>query len=119
MTSQRGPRKGNELARSEWQNFCHIQGAALPIRKNLIWRRRTTMAHSIRGLFPSLRARRKVAAVTTSTLLVFGAANAQETTAGEGGESMQLQEIVVTGSRIRRSDTATAAPITVVDQQAL
>ncbi|HEY0684856.1 MAG TPA: TonB-dependent receptor [Steroidobacter sp.] len=78
------------------------------------------MAHSIgRGLFRSARASRKVAAVTTSTLLVFGAANAQETAAGEGGESMQLQEIVVTGSRIRRSDTATAAPITVVDQQAL
>ena len=72
------------------------------------------------SLFLSLRGRRRIAAVTTSTLLVFGAAHAQQSTGATGDEStLALQEIIVTGSRIRRSDTATAAPITVVDQQAL
>jgi len=55
--------------------------------------------------------------VTTSTLLVFGVSHGEQTSSDES--TVALQEIVVTGSRIRRSDTATSAPITVVDQQAL
>jgi outer membrane receptor protein involved in Fe transport len=76
------------------------------------------MAHPL-GRASFLR-RRHLAAVTTSTLLVSSVCNAQEPGQAASDESTTaLQEIVVTGSRIRRSDTATSAPITVVDQQAL
>src|SRR5262245_27649483 len=44
----------------------------------------------------------------------FGTVQAQDTGAATG-----VEEIVVTGSRIRRADTETPAPIRVIDQQAL
>jgi outer membrane receptor protein involved in Fe transport len=59
-----------------------------------------------------------LAAVTTTTLLGFGPVHAQEAPSSDT-TLMEIQEIIVTGSRIRRSDTATAAPITVIDSQAL
>ncbi len=66
---------------------------------------------------PSRSRKAALVAVTTTTLLGFAPAYAQE--APSDTPTMEIQEIVVTGSRIRRSDTATAAPITVIDQQAL
>ncbi|MBM0105259.1 TonB-dependent receptor [Steroidobacter sp. S1-65] len=66
-----------------------------------------------------MRSRRAaLAAVTTTTLLGLSPVHAQEAPSNDT-TLIDIQEIIVTGSRIRRSDTATAAPITVIDQQAL
>jgi iron complex outermembrane receptor protein len=59
-----------------------------------------------------------LAAVTTTSLLGLVPAHAQQVPANGDTPIVEIQEIIVTGSRIRRSDTATAAPITVIDEQA-
>lgn len=66
-----------------------------------------------------MRSRRAaLAAVTTTTLLGLSPVHAQEAPSNDT-TLIDIQEIIVTGSRIRRSDTATAAPITIIDEQAL
>ncbi|EGY01037.1 TonB-dependent receptor [Nitrospirillum viridazoti Y2] len=52
---------------------------------------------------------------TTVMLGLTGVALAQTVAANDDADS--LQEIIVTGSRIRRPEAATAAPVTVIDQQ--
>jgi hypothetical protein len=78
---------------------------------------RTSRA-ALRG-WPLRSRRTALAAVTTTTLLGFAPAHAQQAVGGEATSMMEIQEIVVTGSRIRRADTATAAPVTVIAEQAL
>lgn len=73
---------------------------------------------ALHGL-PSRSRRAALAAMTTTTLLGFAPAHAQQAAAASDTPVMEIQEIIVTGSRIRRSDTATAAPITIIDERAL
>src|SRR5262245_1118028 len=65
---------------------------------------------------PSLGGRSFVTTVLAGATVAafFGTVEAQET-----GASTNVEELVVTGSRIRRTDTETPAPVTVIDQQAL
>ncbi len=55
-----------------------------------------------------------VIAAVVSTLAVQGTAVAQDQPADQPGAGQQLEEVVVTGSRIRNSDVASANPLTVV-----
>lgn len=59
-----------------------------------------------------------VAGAAMSMLLGAASANAQSTEQGVN-EAAEIGDVVVTGTRIRRSQTSTSAPITAIDQEVM
>jgi outer membrane receptor for ferrienterochelin and colicin len=62
---------------------------------------------------------RMLASTVLGGLALMGAGAAFAQTSAEAAKPNEVGEVVITGSRIKRSETATDAPVTVVDAQAI